>query len=439
MFKRSKLYQSMLLALIVPSAAVAEVEITGYLKNETAVFTHDGQVTGEADTQLDQEGHDNGDLMKFENSARIFLNGYIGESVSWHGDLNLIYDSEGVNDDYKGHKSYTQNDYLRELYFDTSAFDWDLRIGKQQVVWGTADGIKLLDIINPTDFRELNQNSMEDSRIPIWMINAERNIGDVGNIQLIVSQVEENKIPGLNDDGDSGQPFIMKGVDSITGKVNGFLNVAPALASVAASFTSGASMGMIGGVPSPMGLVPTSGITVDYFADSMLDLYDIDGDPTTTNDQYFLLPGQTAPGGTRLTSMPGYIPLGMITQGGLQPGDPNGNAFETNLMPVAEDTQNFSDQTYTASKPRSAFEYMPNATFATFNTFAHCVDGDGNGSCQIAPGSADYAVGAKSVYVRDYPEDSDVNGGFRFKGYTDAGFNYSLNYFHHYSANPDIS
>ncbi|MEJ2426948.1 MAG: hypothetical protein P8101_21375, partial [Candidatus Thiodiazotropha sp.] len=40
---------------------------------------------------------------------------------------------------------------------------------------------------------------------------------------------------------------------------------------------------------------------------------------------------------------------------------------------------------------------------------------------------------------RDYPEDSDVNGGFRFKGYTDAGFNYSLNYFHHYSANPDIS
>ncbi len=440
MFNRSKLYQSMLLALIVPSAAVAEVEITGYLKNETAVFTHDGQVTGEADTQLDQEGHDNGDLMKFENSARIFLNGYIGESVTWHGDLNLIYDSEGVNDDYKGHKSYTQNDYLRELYFDTNVFDWDLRIGKQQVVWGTADGIKLLDIINPTDYRELNQNSMEDSRIPIWMINAERNIGDAGNIQLIVSQVEENKIPGLNDDGDSGQPFIMKGVDSITGKVNGFLNVAPALANVAASFTGGASLGMIGGVPSPMGLVPTSGVTVDYFADSMLDLYDIDGDPTTTNDQYFLLPGQTAPGGTRIATMPGYIPLGMITQGGLQPGDPNGNAFETNLMPVAEDTQNFSDQTYSVTEPGSAFEYMPNATFATFNTFNNCVDGDADGDCQFgAPGSMDFFTGSKTVYERDYPDDTDVNGGFRFKGYTDAGFNYSLNYFYHYSANPDIT
>ena len=120
MFKRSKIYQSMLIALVLPSVAVAEVEISGYLKNETAVFTKDGQVTGEADTMLDPDGHESGDLMKFENSARVFMNGYFGEESSWHADLNFIYDSEGVNDDYKGHKLYTQNDYLRELYIDTS-------------------------------------------------------------------------------------------------------------------------------------------------------------------------------------------------------------------------------------------------------------------------------------------------------------------------------
>jgi hypothetical protein len=441
MFKRSKLYQSILLALVVPGMAVAEVEVSGYLKNETSVFTRDGQVTGEADTMLDQEEHDKGDLLKFENSARIFLNGYFGEVSSWHADLNLIHDTEGVNDDYKGHRLYTQHDYLRELYMDTSFFGWDLRVGKQQVVWGTADGIKLLDIINPTDFRELNQNDMEDSRIPIWMINAERNIGDTGNIQLIVSQVEENKIPGLNNDGDGGHPFIMKGVDSITGKVNGFLNVAPALANVAASFTGGATMGMIGGTPSSLGLVPAAGITVDFFADNMLGLYDIDGDPVnTTNDQYFLLPGQTAPGGTLIATLPGYIPLGMITQGGLQAGDPNGNALETNLMPEVEDRENFSDQTYAADNPTSAFEYMPNASFATFNSFNYCVDADGDGDCQFeTEGSMDYFTGADSVYVRDYPDDSDVNGGFRYKGNTDIGFNYSLNYFYHYGANPDIS
>ncbi|MET0055690.1 MAG: RNA polymerase-associated protein rapA, partial [Candidatus Thiodiazotropha sp. 6PLUC10] len=78
MFKRCKLYQSILLALVVPSAALAEVDISGYLKNETSVFTRDGQLTGEADTMLDQEGHDKGDLLKFENSARVFMNGYVG-------------------------------------------------------------------------------------------------------------------------------------------------------------------------------------------------------------------------------------------------------------------------------------------------------------------------------------------------------------------------
>ncbi|MGD8909112.1 MAG: RNA polymerase-associated protein rapA, partial [Chromatiales bacterium] len=115
--------------LVLPGVAVAQVEISGYLKNETSAFTEDGQVTAEADTMIDEDGHESGDLLKFENSARVFMNGYFGEESSWHADLNFIYDSEGVNDDYKGHKLYTQHDYLRELYVDTYAADWSLRLG----------------------------------------------------------------------------------------------------------------------------------------------------------------------------------------------------------------------------------------------------------------------------------------------------------------------
>ncbi|MCU7904869.1 MAG: RNA polymerase-associated protein rapA, partial [Candidatus Thiodiazotropha sp. (ex Epidulcina cf. delphinae)] len=272
MFKRCKMHQSILFALVLPGVAVAEVEITGYLKNETSVFTRDGQLTGEADTMLDREGHDKGDLLKFENSVRVFLNGDLGEESTWHADLNFIYDSEGANDDYKGHELYTQHDYLRELYIDTSLFGWDFRLGKQQVVWGTADGIKLLDIINPTDFRELNQNAMEDSRIPIWMINTERNIGDNSNLQFIVSQVEENKIPGLNPNGDVGHPFLMKGVETISGKVNGFYNIAPALSNVAATFNAAAmGGGFTGGTALPVGLNLFAGLTVDGFAGGFWD------------------------------------------------------------------------------------------------------------------------------------------------------------------------
>ncbi len=412
MFKRSKIYQSMLLALVLPGVAVAEVEVSGYLKNETSVFTRDGQATGEADSMLDERGHESGDLMKFENSARVFLNGYFGEESSWHADLNFIYDSEGVNDDYKGHRLYTQNDYLRELYVDTYAAGWSLRLGKQQVVWGTADGIKLLDIINPTDFRELNQNSMEDSRIPIWMVNAETNIGDNGNVQFIVSQVEENKIPGLSNQGASGHPFLMKGVDTITGPVNGFLHVAPALANVAGTFTNATQVATLPGgasnpLFSPLGLVPFSGLTVDGFANgpSMLPL----GNPTGAGDLGFF-----AQCGANFSCSASTLTA-----------DPNANAFVTNLMPV--NSTNPMDTSYTPGEPTSAFEYMPMASFATFNTFA-----------RFDP-SLGMFTGANSEYVRDYPDDSDVNAGFRWKQSLDNGLSYSINYFYHYSANPDVS
>jgi hypothetical protein len=427
MFKRCKIYQSMLLAIILPGVAMADIEISGYLKNETAVFTRDGQVTGEAQTMIDENGHDAGDLMKFENSARIFMNGYVGEESSWHADLNLIYDSEGVNDDYKRHKLYTQQDYLRELYLDTNAFGWDLRLGKQQVVWGTADGIKLLDIINPTDFRELNQNAMEDSRIPIWMINAERNIGDNSNFQFIVSQAEENKIPGLNPNDDSGHPFMLKGVETISGNVNGFFHVAPALSNVAATFNAAAFGGMLGGTPSSIGLNAFAGLTVDGFANGSWDITNL---MTATP---YISPGAGAPSLTDPTNFYGYPLLNQFAQSGFTgflPGtDPNGNYGVTNLMPITGLSTTPLDPTVVSWHPdqaTSAFELMPMATFATFNTFTSFT-------------SPTTLTGMNSEWVKDYPDDADVNAGFRFRNTLDNGLNWSLNYFYHYGANPDIN
>ena len=171
MFRKSPLGLAIAALIAAPICAQAEIEISAELKNETAFYLKSGEVTGLARSTTDDREVDAGDVMKFENSARIFINGDLGESSSWHAELRPVYDSKAV-DNYDGHENYTQNDYLRELYVDTSLAGWDMRLGKQQVVWGTADGIKLLDIINPTDFRELNQNAFEDSRIPVWMIGS---------------------------------------------------------------------------------------------------------------------------------------------------------------------------------------------------------------------------------------------------------------------------
>jgi len=407
MYKQAPIAAAIGLALALPGIAPAEVEVSGYLKNETAIFAKDGQVTGEAQGMLDRSGHDSGDLLKFQNQARLFLNDDLAESTSWHADLDLIYDTEGVNDDYRGHKAYTAHDWLRELYLDSELGGWSLRLGKQQVVWGTADGIKLLDIINPTDFRELNQDTMADARIPIWMLNAERNIGDNGNIQFIISQHEENKIPGLNGNGDSGHPFLMKGVDSITGQVNGFLHVAPNLANVASSFSSAALGGLFTGSLNPAGLTPFTGLTVDGFA-------------SQANITAFPCPPTGCDGTqTPVSFGPGATVLNNITQNGLYQGDPNGNNNVTNLMSVTGALP--SDVTWTPSSASSAFEFMSNATFATFNTFA--------ANAQHSAVTSEYRV--------NRPDDLDLNYGTRFKG-SSGGLNFSLNYFYHYDANPAV-
>ena len=435
MFIKKPLGLAIAALVFAPVGAYAEIEVSAVLKNETAVFAKSGQTIGEANNVLDTDGHSSGDLMKFENSARVFINGDLGEDSSWHAELRPVYDTEGVNSDYKGHKNYTQNDWFRELYADTSFGGWDLRLGKQQVVWGTADGIKLLDIINPTDFRELNQNGVEDARIPVWMINAERYFDNGGNLQVIISQAEENKIPGLNSDGDAGHPFIMKGVETITGEVNGFMNIAPALSNVAGTFSAGALLGgfAASGAPASAGLTPFTALTVEGFALNMVD--------TISTPGAFLFPADA--GYNAANALPGYMILNNLAQVGFAPGDPNGNDYQTNLMSVSG--TGFTDTSWNSSNPTAAFEWMSNATFATFNSFSNCNDGDGGGCDNIFhpvgnPGGTDSLTGGVSTeYVRDYPSGSNPNAGFRWRNSTDGGLNYSLNYFYHYGANPQVN
>lgn len=406
-------------SVVCVGAAQAEVDVAGYLKNETSVYTRTGQVTGSAVSTLDTSDHHNAifDVLKFENSARFFLNGDLGENATWHGDINVIADTEGVRDRYKWHRSYTQHDWLKELYIDTSYKDWYFRIGKQQVVWGTADGIKLLDIINPTDWREFNQNTFEDSRIPVWMINAERNVGDTGNIQFIISQHEESKFAGLNDNGDSGHPFIFKGVDTITGRVNGFRNIAPIFGRMAQTFhTYATSFGFPGLNTSFFGVNNTTvqdflngtnaGVNPNQAGSAFaLGACNFDGFPAPSVN--------TTNGNAKCLSDIAQRTDASATYAGLVFA---GNDFQTNTIdggPIGDTSNAFFD----SNNPNSTFEYVTDTTFGTFNNF----------------------VNLKSVYRRDYPDELDANLGMRYKFFTEGGTNISLNYFFGYDPNPSVT
>lgn len=73
---------------------------------------------------------------------------------------------------------------LRELYVQGKIGPAWLRAGKQQVVWGQADGLKVLDVVDPQDFREFILPNFEDSRIPLWTLNGEIPIGPA-QLQLL--------------------------------------------------------------------------------------------------------------------------------------------------------------------------------------------------------------------------------------------------------------
>jgi len=67
-------------------------------------------------------------------------------------------------------KTYEKEFEIQEAYILGSLNDnVDIKIGRQIVVWGKSDNIRLNDVINPLDNRELGMVDIEDLRLPLFM------------------------------------------------------------------------------------------------------------------------------------------------------------------------------------------------------------------------------------------------------------------------------
>jgi uncharacterized protein DUF1302/AMIN domain-containing protein len=140
---------------------------------------------------------DDGDSQKFEALIEPRVDYAVNSNLSVTGIARIRLDMVGDlgpgvyrPDNYSDFNGPSYNtEYaelsLRELYLDAqwAASFW--RVGKQQVVWGQADGIKVLDIVNPQSFREFILDDFDDSRIPLWAVNVEQTLGDATSLQLL--------------------------------------------------------------------------------------------------------------------------------------------------------------------------------------------------------------------------------------------------------------
>ena len=61
---------------------------------------------------------------------------------------------------------------LRQALLSLSFGALDLRLGRQQIVWGEAISTFVTDVVNPKDFREFILPEYSEIRIPIWALDA---------------------------------------------------------------------------------------------------------------------------------------------------------------------------------------------------------------------------------------------------------------------------
>lgn len=62
---------------------------------------------------------------------------------------------------------------LRENYLDIASGDWELRLGRQHIVWGEMVGLFFADVVSAKDMREFLLPDFEVLRIPQWALRAE--------------------------------------------------------------------------------------------------------------------------------------------------------------------------------------------------------------------------------------------------------------------------
>ncbi|MEP7272328.1 MAG: DUF1302 family protein [Acidobacteriota bacterium] len=95
----------------------------------------------------------------------------------------------------------------RQLAIDGKIGKVDLRFGLQQIVWGEADGLRVLDVINPLDYREFILEDFLDSRRPLWAARIEAPLAG-GTLQFVgVPYFVPGRLPGPEDEFGSGSVF----------------------------------------------------------------------------------------------------------------------------------------------------------------------------------------------------------------------------------------
>jgi len=97
--------------------------------------------------------------------------------------------------------NYEKELELGETYIQGSLTkSFDVKIGRQIVVWGKSDNIRVTDVLNPLDMREPGLTDIEDLRLPVTMSRFDYYIGDWSLTGITIHEIRFNKNPEFGSD-----------------------------------------------------------------------------------------------------------------------------------------------------------------------------------------------------------------------------------------------
>ena len=148
-----------------------------------------------------------------------YARNYTGVLLKGDNEYSIIENTFNLNFEYSKDKvAFKVNSYLyhyfdkdlelglREAYLDIYFNSIDIRVGKQQIIWGKADGVFITDIVSPKDLREFLLPDFDEIRIGITAVKADYYLGN-NTVELVWIPVftptrmpEENSIWSVTPD-----------------------------------------------------------------------------------------------------------------------------------------------------------------------------------------------------------------------------------------------
>ncbi len=104
--------------------------------------------------------------------------------------VNPVFNYDGLSKDL--------NISLRQAYFDIFFDNFDLRIGKQQIIWGKADGVFITDVIAPRNLSEFILPDFEEIRIGINALKLDYYIGNATIEAVWIPTFQPTILPDKN-------------------------------------------------------------------------------------------------------------------------------------------------------------------------------------------------------------------------------------------------